>query len=169
MSSAQLALKPLWRSVSFWVGTCVTLFLLWVWVDSTGHSTSFGISQPPRAVEISLRNSTAVVGISLPDEPPSAGSGRWNWERRPEGYSELAWFPAADAIRVSRYTGPSPIGPPSATTPSILVFDGSEFSIPFWWVVGAWLAVWLGALRLYRKWQRKRLASAGEAPCEVAG
>lgn len=172
MAVAKIRLKPIRRSVGFWIGLCVTLFLLWVWADSRSHLTKFGVRETPRALEVTVRNSLAIIGISFPEgRSPTPGSTGWEWvwERSPHvllgatGSPKGPWFPAGRIDRIARYAGAHP-----SSKPSRLMFEGEEIFIPFVVVVLLWVVIWLSTLGLYRRWQRKRAARAAPEGAEAA-
>lgn len=176
MDRSEIRLKAIWKSVGFWIGLCVTLFLLWAWADSRPHLTKFGFRDTPRALEVTLRNSKAIVGISFPDETHSllsSGGWEWVWDRSPHqlmgstGSLESPWFAAGKIERIARYQSiASPIAPP-ASAPSLLMFEGDEIHLPFWAIVFGWIVVWLSTLGLFRSWQRRRVARAAPEGAEA--
>lgn len=159
-------LKPVWKSLVFWMGALVTLFLVWAWVDSRGHRTFLGYSAPPRGLELRVADSTATVSISLPRVDAGsrgASPGRWSYDRHPERwrFDESTgaghWFPELKTLRVSRYQG-SAAGAVSGAA-SVLVFDGSDYFVPLWLIILMWLMIWFALYRLCRCWQRRRIGA----------
>ena len=144
-------LKSVWKSLFFWLGALIGLFLIWVWVDSQGHRTRLGWTATPRAVQMTVWDSKVTLGISLPTvESPVPGE--WVWERGthmvihdPPG-SEGGWFAAFNAIRSAQYQS------------GTLYFDGSDYDLPLWFILLLWLGCWLLGFRLWRRWQQRRLS-----------
>lgn len=164
--------KPIRRSVGFWIGLCVTGFLLWAWVDSRGQLTKFGVRETPRSLLVSVYGSRVELGISRPDasrytSPP--GRFEWVWERSQHaflgdsGAEEGPWFPPAQVQHLARYNSTRPPGAPPGTYKSELYFEGYEIQIPFIAVILVWVALWLSSLGLYRKRQRKKATKAAGA------
>lgn len=168
--------KPIWKSVSLWIGVSITLFLFWVWVDSQTSGSMLRLGTQPRQVQLTVRDSYLVVGTSFPDEskaPSVPGSEAWAWRRWYPGRNVdsqdaglFGWFKPWRSYRIATYDRLPSSSPSGAATVSILTFEGDKRHIPFWIVFVVWLLVWLWAFRFYRQTLRKRAVSAA-FPCAI--
>ncbi|BCX47806.1 hypothetical protein HAHE_17140 [Haloferula helveola] len=158
--------------MGFWIGLCVTAFLVWAWVDSRGHMTVFGGRESPRSLLLNVYGSRVRLEISVPDASRYTSPAQpfeWVWERTEHffvgehGVIESPWFPAMKTDHLARYDSSTPPGAPLGTHTQELIFEGYEIHIPFVVVIPVWVALWLIFLGLYRRWQRKRATNSAAA------
>lgn len=131
-------LKPIWKSLGFWMGAFVALFLAWGWMDSRRTWTlistpGFGISSNQGRLEV----------MRLPLFRS------FNVERLPTA-------PLLDDIPILRKLFlPSPAKASVHFDPETGEF-GARFSHAR--TLATWTLLWLGGLLLWRRWFAKRRA-----------
>ena len=158
-------MKPIWKSVGFWLGAMVLAFLLWAWGDSM-RNVSMG-SRSDAIQSITIYSGFSRLGIertqelfdgwNLSENPTSIPDPYyWDWTREESGglgrrlvlrneVEHLGWFP-----RFFRVVDVDDEG--------TRVMD---LEVPYWMVSGGYSAVWLCGLFLFRRWQRKWAAQGG--------
>jgi hypothetical protein len=138
---------PLHRTITFHLGLFPIVILLWAWADSVTHSIS-GL-QPTgdrNLVAFSSMNSRIdFFSVSLPVDrrtlvasgvsPFANMDGRLSRTEIPSGM-DLPWFPAPRRVVQTLHSGE-------------LAFHHSRVVLPFWFLVAAYLPLWL-ALSYWR-------------------
>lgn len=146
-------MKPIWKSLGFWLGGLVTAFLLWAWGDSMKHHTSLEVSLSGWTFDMLVNASQ--LEVSWVDTSEFFGRDpRWDWSRAPGSRFEnieIRWFPPFDRGEVTYHLGRK-VQPSSA---------GSIYILPFWGFCALLGIVWGLSLTGFRSWKRKRMKSSG--------
>lgn len=149
------AMKPWWRSVGFWLGLSVMMFLVWVWRDSFSHGSNVGRVQrvshgvqwvrlPPWMVSLDY-GAVEYQRVRVLNDPrdvvmgPTLPIGHWRngaMELRPPGW----WGSSRKEVDLA-----NPI-----------VFEVRQWWFSFGFVVVGYGMVWIGLLVGLRWWMRRR-------------
>ena len=152
-------MKPIWKSVGFWMGGVVLVFLLWAWGDSMWWETTVGRGSMLGGTSLSVDTSRVTFARIVESEErwrQRSGSGypifyEWIWRRDNYGKG-FKWM---DERRVCQGWFP-----PIHWLIRHPVND-VQIVIPFWLVVSLFTLIWAGGLLVLRRWQRKRLVVKG--------
>lgn len=132
------------RSLVFWAGSLVIIFICWAWAYSQYHSVSYDhVLNPQHSVFISSNEATIRVQhsrISTGGRFNSTGAwGNLRLRRLPEGSRD--WFKPA-SFRQGYRPNPSPV----AVARGIGIHD-RIIDVPHWVILGVAVPIWLLLLR----------------------
>ena len=152
---------PWWRSVGFWLGLWVLVFLLWVWVDSYSRvpQLSFPVTMDGpgwrltgAGVEVAVQRGRVVVGQQHVPNPPAGMTTRTlrprvRYEAAGQGVTGDAWWGTRQFTWHMDDAGAN--------------FNGVRREMQWWWfpfavVVGVYVGAWLLGMWLWRRWMTRR-------------
>jgi hypothetical protein len=159
-SATPLPLKPWWKSVGFWLGAVVAVFLGWSTVESVYRTTSLyylgatealGITNAEASFQIHQVKFVPVAGYLMPPRG-------WNYERRLSSFGlglkpEPVGIVGVWALNERRSLGSSEL--------HVLV------SVPLWILTALWTSAWFGSWGLRRRRLQKKLAGLAGAVAET--
>lgn len=148
---------PWWRSVGFWLGAWVLVFLIWVTVDS--FSNLWIVRS--RGWVMNRGSSVGEVGWRVALEHGTLAYVRTGVHERTAG---TATFMRPLSLHHGGGQGvdtPSPWGTESTMNlleeePERLSLKTTRFWFPFVLVVTGYVGVWMGSLAMWRRWMRRR-------------
>lgn len=138
-------LKPWWKSVGFWMGALVAVFLGWVMVWSANRSFFLIKDSPNILFALSTSSGSLCLESSEEDAGLNIGS-EWIANSVPNTYD------GAQVGMAGRWT----------------LLQGNDdrrtwFSVPLWFLFLMWGALWFGAWMLRRNWICRKMTEAAES------
>lgn len=159
------AVKPLHRSLGFWFGILLMLFIAWAWWDSMRYQSWVG------GRHLNFGNSAGLVTIYLSSDPrvPSSGNSLYFQPEREE--IVFTGSPALPSLRFMRGGGkqPSELGERPDTYQGMVEglmalrpVEDWTLMVPHWIVLPGAATAWSGVLLGWRA-SRRRKIGPGEA------
>jgi hypothetical protein len=148
--------KPIWKSVGFWLGLVISMFLAWIFVQSISFETTFGHIAPTEVWAVGLNEASFQIRHVDTSKVGHGLKSGWQLRRTRSTTRDLE----QDSL-------------PLAGTWKFFAFEeqwGWEFrtyvSIPLWFISVVWLLIWMGTVRWWRHRVRNRLTNLIEVNSE---
>jgi len=155
-------MKPLRRSVTFWCGLFVLVFLLWVWVDSLSHVNGIFYRRPVHSERVQAQVQGGTIAVMWDEGPLPKGYRNppppfpFSFYRVKEPAAQEWWPDLYGWADVERFI----FGGGTVTTSDLLkmVETGAGLPmrryhvvLPLWAVIAVYAAAWLGLLKCRRR------------------